>query len=399
MNKIIGNIFMIELMIICLTGCCMPHEWEKATCTIPQTCIKCGETKGEALGHTWEEATCTTPKTCSVCGKTEGEALGHIWQGVACIESTTCSRCGKTERAKGHTWIKADCTEPETCSVCGKTAGIALGHVWTDADCTEPITCSRCGETEGTALGHAWSDATCQAPKTCSVCGMTEGTTLDHAWLEATCLNPKTCSVCGTTEGDVRDHIWAEATCQAPATCKTCGLSEGTPLDHQIGEDGICSLCNKQAAIILTVDNVQDYLEWHYTDLTLASAQTVYTGGGIKGGMDLQFTLDNVMEDGKKRLGFNHIKDFYMEFDVVIDYTIAGLEDVHLTLTITQDDLDSIGVADQYGTIKSSNYKTTIYRGLDPDAISVYNTVTGTIVNYHYKSDVKLKSVSGYVIL
>lgn len=108
---------------------CPVHKWQKATCTEPMTCEKCGRTQGEALGHDWLDATCEEPATCSRCGATEGEALGHDWQ-------------------------EATCTEPKICKVCGATEGEALGHDWQDATCTAPMTCSRCKETQGEALGH-----------------------------------------------------------------------------------------------------------------------------------------------------------------------------------------------------------------------------------------------------
>lgn len=64
-------------IVICflLCGCCLKHEWTEATCTEPKTCVKCGETEGEALGHLWVDATYKEPKTCSRCGMTEGDPL------------------------------------------------------------------------------------------------------------------------------------------------------------------------------------------------------------------------------------------------------------------------------------------------------------------------------------
>lgn len=63
------------------------HNWKTATCTMPKTCSKCGETSGNALGHTWKTASCTQPKTCSKCGKNEGNALGHT------ATTGICDRC------------------------------------------------------------------------------------------------------------------------------------------------------------------------------------------------------------------------------------------------------------------------------------------------------------------
>lgn len=120
---------LVILAMGCLSGCCLSHDWQEATCTRPRTCIKCGETEGEALGHEWQEATCTTAKTCKVCGATKGEPLGHKWQ-------------------------KATCTKPQTCSVCLTTSGSALEHEWQEVTCTKPRTCVNCRTTDGEALGH-----------------------------------------------------------------------------------------------------------------------------------------------------------------------------------------------------------------------------------------------------
>ena len=157
-------------MAVCLSGCCMSHEWQEATCTEPQTCAKCGKTKGKELGHEWAEGDCT-----------QGEAAGHKWQ-------------------------SATCTEPQICSVCGETVGRPAGHKWLAATCTAPKTCSACGSTEGTLAEHKWKGATCTEPQICSVCGATEGEALGHSWEEADCLKAKTCSRCRTVEGEALGH-------------------------------------------------------------------------------------------------------------------------------------------------------------------------------------------------
>lgn len=119
----------IGILTVCfmLTGCCMSHEWQEATCLEPKTCTKCGKTEGEVLGHTWVEATCAEPKHCSTCGETEGNALGH-------------------------TWIEATCAEPRHCSTCGETEGSTLEHTLTEANYQQPATCTVCGETVGEPL-------------------------------------------------------------------------------------------------------------------------------------------------------------------------------------------------------------------------------------------------------
>ena len=127
MKKRIALILLALAFSLVLSGCCLKHNWAPATCTEPETCEKCGKTRGEALGHDWQEACCTEPETCVRCGETRGEALGHEWQ-------------------------DASCTEPETCTRCGETRGEALGHEWKEATFFEPKTCQRCGEAEGEAL-------------------------------------------------------------------------------------------------------------------------------------------------------------------------------------------------------------------------------------------------------
>lgn len=72
------------------------HTWKEATCTEPETCKKCGMTKGKKEGHEWIEATCTEPKTCEECGKTKGEAEGHLWAETE-AGTSVCEMCGMEE--------------------------------------------------------------------------------------------------------------------------------------------------------------------------------------------------------------------------------------------------------------------------------------------------------------
>ncbi len=62
------------------------HQWTPATCSAPETCSVCGETKGETLPHTWAEANYQQPSTCSVCGAVQGEPLtpGFEAHGLVC---------------------------------------------------------------------------------------------------------------------------------------------------------------------------------------------------------------------------------------------------------------------------------------------------------------------------
>lgn len=125
-RKLLTGMVLISLTLL-LTGCCMSHEWQEATCTTPKTCAKCGKTEGDVLEHTWVEATCAEPKHCSVCGETDGEALEH-------------------------TWVEATCAEPKHCEICGATEGEPLEHTLTEANYQQPATCEVCGETVGEPL-------------------------------------------------------------------------------------------------------------------------------------------------------------------------------------------------------------------------------------------------------
>ena len=80
---------LVVSFVFMVTGCCIFHDWQEATCIEAKTCILCGDTEGEALGHSWEEATCTEPKTCSVCRETEGGSE-HDWA------RQNCKICGET---------------------------------------------------------------------------------------------------------------------------------------------------------------------------------------------------------------------------------------------------------------------------------------------------------------
>ena len=114
---------LVVSFVFMVTGCCIFHDWQEATCIEAKTCNKCGETEGEALGHSWEEAACTEPKTCSVCGETEGEALGHSWEEATCTEPKTCSVCRETEGGSEHDWAR------QNCKICGETIGKTVVNV------------------------------------------------------------------------------------------------------------------------------------------------------------------------------------------------------------------------------------------------------------------------------
>lgn len=64
------------------------HVWADATCSKPQTCIKCGLTKGNPNKHNYAAATCVKPQTCRNCGATTGAPLGHDYDALG-----RCKRC------------------------------------------------------------------------------------------------------------------------------------------------------------------------------------------------------------------------------------------------------------------------------------------------------------------
>lgn len=56
------------------------HKWRGyATCTQPDSCIKCGAGRGLALGHSLSPATCLQPATCQRCGVKVGALGPHAW--------------------------------------------------------------------------------------------------------------------------------------------------------------------------------------------------------------------------------------------------------------------------------------------------------------------------------
>lgn len=151
------SVLLLAICTMCMTGCCLAHDWKEADCEHPKTCRACGETEGEALGHDYLDATCILPRTCSVCSATDGEPLGHIWK-------------------------DATCQSLKTCTVCGYTEGDFADHVWEEATCLRPMLCVVCGITEGTTLNHVWVSASYNSSKYCSRCGMVEGDVLEPAF-------------------------------------------------------------------------------------------------------------------------------------------------------------------------------------------------------------------------
>ncbi len=295
-NKKLKIIIVIAVLLAVLCGTfgilygtkviCFHSEWSETTCTDPETCIRCGETKGEPLGHDWAEADCENPETCKVCGETEGEPLGHDW-------------------------TEADCENPKTCKVCGKT--------------------------EGDPLEHKWKNATCENPKTCELCGKTEGKTLEHKWKDATCEKPKTCELCGKTEGKAKGHEWTEATCEKPKTCKVCKKTSGSSLGHDY-QKGYCSRCDAKdpdftfITDITTISELEEYLNKNYS-----SIDTPY--GNIPVKIEIEYPTTNTE---KSLFGY----DMYIKCGADFMIHNADKKITEYDWVLMPWDLDSINVTD-----------------------------------------------------
>lgn len=83
-------ILIIVLIVLFATHVICFHDWEPATCTEPETCVICGETRGVKLGHEWSAATCTLPMTCKRCDQKSGSPLGHKVEEWTVVEESTC---------------------------------------------------------------------------------------------------------------------------------------------------------------------------------------------------------------------------------------------------------------------------------------------------------------------
>lgn len=110
-------VLLVVLMAAALSGCCLRHDMQPATCTQPSTCSKCGKTEGEPLGHTPVDDPAREP-TCTEAGLTAG---------------SHCSTCGEVFTAQeeipalGHDWEEATFSKPQVCKRCGEVGEDALG--------------------------------------------------------------------------------------------------------------------------------------------------------------------------------------------------------------------------------------------------------------------------------
>lgn len=68
---------------VLLTGCCLRHDWQEATCTAPKTCSVCGATEGELAGHVFDGN-----DSCVVCHLRKIELT---WENVEDYLNVSCS--------------------------------------------------------------------------------------------------------------------------------------------------------------------------------------------------------------------------------------------------------------------------------------------------------------------
>ena len=203
MNRRPVFVVLTLLMMLALSGCCLKHDMQPATCTAPSTCSKCGKTEGAPLGHT-EVTDKAVPPTCTETGLTEGShcsVCGEVLKAQETIDALGHTEV--TDEAVPPTCTETGLTEGIHCSVCGEVlkaqeTADALGHTEA-ADEAVPPTCTETGLTEGShcsvcgevlkeqevidALGHDWEDATFMKPKTCRRCGEVEGEALGARYL------------------------------------------------------------------------------------------------------------------------------------------------------------------------------------------------------------------------
>ncbi len=288
-----------------------------AGCKEYYTCTKCGKIFADAQGvvettvaactiptpgrHTaGTPATCTTPQTCIRCDYVFQEALGHniiIDKAVAATCTTTgltegqhCSRCdGETVTqqvldALGHNaGAEATCTTPQTCTRCGHVLQAALGHDIV-IDKAVDATCETSGLTHGYHCSRC-DDATVEQQVTDAL--------VHKAGAAATCTTPQTCTRCGHVLQPALNHniVIDEA---VAATCTTTGLTEGS---H-------CTRCDD-----LTVEQQVIKALGHNIVIDEAVAATCTTTGLTRGYHCSRCNDETVEQEVIEALGHNIVID------------------------------------------------------------------------------------------
>jgi len=231
-------------------GTALGHDWQAATCLLPQTCARCGETEGDPLGHDWQDATCLLPQTCARCGETEGDPLGHTGDRWICLLAPTCTAPGLQARI---------CTR---CLITETTPMAAIDHSY-QAAVTLPTcitqgytthTCIHCGdsyrdsyvEALAPAAGHSWSSWVQLVPATCT----TQGKQL------------RFCN-CGVTETQLTPttaHTYENGSCTVCTTpTYQWTLQENTRVNVSLGEDLYVDLNGYQLSGIIRTNGYRIY--------------------------------------------------------------------------------------------------------------------------------------------
>ena len=197
-----------------------------ATCTMPQTCIRCNYVFNNATNHTWSEWITTLAPTCIDYGEQQRQ----------------CTTCETSEiqvlNSLGHNaGAAATCTTPQTCTRCEYMLNPATGHNWSawqtrnPADCaTREVqfrTCANCQAEESHCVGEyahmpgGWAIIT---HPTCS----TTGVTIQRCMLCNIVLHTLDIAI------DPAAHVMGNWVIVTPVTCTAAGL-----------EMRICSLCGE----------------------------------------------------------------------------------------------------------------------------------------------------------
>ena len=167
------------------------HDWTAATCTSPEKCKECGETRGDKIDHVSDKGTVTKKATCTEEGV-------RTYSCVNCGEQLSTKKIEKTNHKldNGTVTVNPDCMHEGKkvfkCTVCKntiKTDPVAKTDVHTYSNACD-ANCNICGASR-VVPSHVYSDS---CDSTCNVCGASR--TTKHKYSN---VCDKTCNVCGAT--------------------------------------------------------------------------------------------------------------------------------------------------------------------------------------------------------
>ena len=310
MKRLTTVIFLL-LAVLSLTGCCIKHDFQPATCTRPEICSKCGKERGSALGHT-EALTPPVAPTCTETGLTEGR---H------------CSVCGEVLvpqeeiPALGHTEVTDSAVAP-TC---------------TEAGLTEGRHCSVCGEVlvpqeEVPALGHTEVTDSAVAP-TCTEAGLTEG---GH------------CSVCGKVFVSqeiipATGHNFTYPTYMSGGVCTVCGEKNGGAPHSRLFTNYVLGTYGSQEA-----DNEKALPEDEDTAAALKDSikgKHIEINGKVSG---IDFKTDKALSLSELKLDFDAVDDETLALGITVDIPLK--KDIQAIFTLNGEEFGAYfpGTDDNY---------------------------------------------------